>query len=259
MPYCSKCGVEVDDDVKECPLCSLPIQQFPDETVEKPSKRKYPDRTDQQVNGKLYPDKEIEHPSRRKLTPKEKRFKAWEVITASMLTPFLIVTFTDLIINATISWARFPMIALMLAWMLCTFPLLFTKRPVIMIVGIAVALISFLVLVDYFDNWMFDWIHTLALPIIALVLVLSVAVVVPSIKVKNKGMNIAAFILFAVGILNLGLDLIIMSTIQGKVTVTWSLFVLVPTFIVGGFLMYMHYRFTKDTDFKTKIKAKFQT
>jgi len=243
----------VDEEVKECPLCSLPIQQFPDENVEKPSKKKYPDRTDQQVNGRTFPDKEVEHPSRRILTSKEKRFRAWEIITASMLIPFLMVTFTDLIINATISWARFPMIALMLAWMLCTFPLLFTKRPVIMIVGIAVALISFLVLVDYFDNWTFNWIHTLALPIIALVLVLSVAVVIPSVKVKNKGMNIAAIILFAVGILNLGLDLIILRT------VSWSLFVLVPTFVVGFFLVYMHYRFTKDTDFKTKIKAKFQT
>lgn len=248
----------MDDDVKECPLCSLPIQQFPDETVEKPIKRKYPDRTDQQVNGKTYPDKEIESPDKRILTPKETRIRTWEIIGVSSLIPFLIVTFTNLIINTTITWAKYPMISLMLVWLLCTFPLVFTKRPVIIIIGIAVSLIGFLVLVDYFDDWHINWFYRLALPIIALVLFLSVGVVIPSIKVKNKGMNIAAFILFAVGILNLGLDLIIMSTLQGRVTVTWSLFVLVPTFIIGGFLMYMHYRFTKDTDFKTKIKSKFQ-
>ena len=257
MPYCSKCGVEVDEGVKNCPLCNLPIQYFTEET-KKPGKQMYPERTDQQLKGKTYPDEEIKQPGKRTLTLKEKRIRAWEIISAFLMIPFLIVTFTDLIINATISWARFPMIALLMTWMLCTFPLVFTKRPVIMIIGIAFALISFLVLVDYFDNWNFDWIYQLALPILALVLFLSVGVVILSLKVKTKGMNIAAFILFAVGLLNLGLDLIIMSTIQGKITVTWSLFVLVPTFIIGGFLLYMHYRFTKDTDFKTKIKAKFQ-
>ena len=127
-----------------------------------------------------------------------------------------------------------------------------------MTIGITISLIGFLVLVDYFDNWNIDWFHILALPIIALVLFLSVGVVIASFMVKQKGMNIAAFILFAVGILNLVLDLIIRSPPENKVNLTWSLFVLVPTFIVGGFLMYMHYRFTKDTDFKTKIKAKFQ-
>ena len=256
MPYCSKCGVEVNDDVKECPLCFLPIQQFPDETAEEPSKKKYPDRTDKQVNGRTYPDHEVESPTKRILTHKEKLIRAWEIIGVSLLIPFLIVTFTNLIINTTITWAKFPMIALMLVWLLCTFPLVFTKRPVIVIIGIAISLIGFLVLVDYFDNWSINWVHILAIPIIALVLTLSIAVVIPSVKVKNKGMNIAAFILFAVGLLNLGLDLII--SIHEGISVSWSLFVLVPTFIVGGFLMYMHYRFTKDTDFKTKIKAKFQ-
>ncbi len=245
MPYCSRCGVEVDFGIEECPLCSLPIQQFPDEDQKLPSKKKYPDEP-------------VEHPTKRILTPKEKRFKAWEIVGASIMIPFLIVTFTDLIINATISWARFPMISLVLAWLLCTFPLLFPKKPVIMIIGITISLLSFLVLVDYFGGWDFDWFYQVALPIIALVLFVSVLVVIASIKVKRKGMNIAAFILFAVGLINLGLDLIIMSSILGKVTVTWSLFVLVPTFIIGGFLMYMHYRFAKDTDFKMKIKAKFQ-
>jgi hypothetical protein len=28
MPYCSRCGVEVDDSVARCPLCDAPIQKF---------------------------------------------------------------------------------------------------------------------------------------------------------------------------------------------------------------------------------------
>lgn len=31
MPYCPKCGVEVDDDVRQCPLCAFPIPDTRDE------------------------------------------------------------------------------------------------------------------------------------------------------------------------------------------------------------------------------------
>jgi hypothetical protein len=246
MPYCSRCGVEVDVGVEECPLCFMRIQEDPDKPVKEPVKKKYP-------------DEHVEQPTKRILTPKEKRIRAWEIISASLVIPFLIVTFTNLIIEkTTISWAIFPMITLVLVWLLCTFPLVFAKRPIVMIPGIAISLFGFLALVDYFDNGTIDWFSTLALPIIAIVLILSVVVVLASMKVKQKGMNIAAFILFAVGALNLVLEVIITNEVGPKATVSWSLFVLVPTYIVGGFLMYMHYRFTKDTDFKTKIKAKLQ-
>lgn len=257
MPYCSKCGVEVDDGIEKCPLCDLPIQYFLEDRKEK-TRSVYPERTDQQLNGRDYPDEEIEQPGRRVLSKRDRRIRAWEIIGVTSLIPFLIVTFTDLIINKSITWARFPMIVLMLVWLLCTFPLVFPKKPVIMIIGITVSLLGFLVLVDYFTLWTIDWFLDLALPIIALILVLSVAVVIPSTYVKHKGMNIAAFILFAVGLLNLGLDIIIPAEGGARFSVNWSLFVLVPTGIIAGFLLYMHYRFTKDTDFKTKIKAKFQ-
>ena len=35
MPYCSRCGIEVEDHVLKCPLCNLKIQHFdkPPETL----------------------------------------------------------------------------------------------------------------------------------------------------------------------------------------------------------------------------------
>ena len=245
MPYCSRCGVEVDVGVEKCPLCFMQIQKDPDKPIKEPVTKKYPDEP-------------VEQPTKRVLTPREKQIRALEIISVSLMIPLLIVTFTDLIIAETISWARFPMTVLVLVWLLCTFPLIFAKRPVIVTIGIAISLIGFLVLVDYFDNWNIDWFYQLALPIIALVLILSVGVVIASFKVKQKGMNIAAFILFAIGALNLVLEIIITWETQSKVKVSWSLFVLVSTYIVGGFLMYLHYRFTKDTDLKMKIKTKLQ-
>ncbi|MHA1222111.1 MAG: DUF6320 domain-containing protein [Candidatus Heimdallarchaeaceae archaeon] len=243
MPYCSRCGVELDPGVESCPLCNTPIQKLDDE-VEIPTKK--------------YPDEQIIEPSKPQLTPKEKRRRAWETIGVSLLIPFLIVVFTNLIIDTNITWAKYPMIALMLAWLLCTFPLVFPKKPVVMILGIAMSLLVFLILIDYFDNWEFNWFYQLALPIIALVTGVSSLVVIASSLMKSKGLTIPAFILYGVGIINLGLDLIIMSAKHGKITVTWSLFVLVPTFIIATFLLYIHFRFARNADLKEKFKRKFR-
>ena len=239
MPYCSKCGVEVDQGVEKCPLCQLPINGIEEDVI--PPKK--------------YPDVPVEHPKKAPLTPQQKRVRAWEIVGASLLIPFLIVVFTDLIVNETVSWARFPMIALLLAWMLTTFPLIFTKRPLIIIVGEVLSVLIFLVLIDYLHDWKIDWFYKLALPNLAVLILISSAVVLLSNQSKRKGANIAAFILFGVGALNLSLDLIIMSTLREKITITWSLFVLVPCFIIGGFLLYLHYRFKNlNKDIKERLQ-----
>jgi hypothetical protein len=239
MPYCSKCGVEVEKGVEKCPLCQLPINGVEEDSP--PPKK--------------YPDVPVKHPEKTPLTPRQKRIRAWEIIGASLLIPFLIVVFTDLIVNETVSWARYPMIALLLTWMLTTFPLVFTKRPFVIITGELLSVLIFLVLVDYLHDWTVDWFYKLALPNLAVLILISSAVVILSTQAKRKGANIAAFILFGVGALNLGLDMIIMSTLRQQVSITWSLFVLVPCFIIGGFLLYLHYRFKNlNQDIKERLQ-----
>ncbi|NPD89969.1 MAG: hypothetical protein HGN29_14750 [Asgard group archaeon] len=239
MPYCSKCGVEVDQGVEKCPLCQLQINGM-EEDASPPQK---------------YPDVPVESPKKASMTPEQKRIRAWEIVGATLLIPFLIIVFTDLIANETVSWARFPMIALLLAWLLATFPLLFAKRPLVIIAGEVLSVLIFLVLVDYLHDWVIDWFYKLALPNLAVLILIASAVTILSTQVKRKGANIAAFILFGIGALNLGLDLIIMSTLAGKITMKWSLFVLVPCFIIGGFLLYLHYRFKNlNQDIKERLQ-----
>ena len=239
MPYCSKCGVEVDPGIEKCPLCQLPINGVAEDSI--------PPRK--------YPDIPVEHPKKTPLTHQQKRIRAWEIVSASLLIPFLIVVFTDLIVNETVSWARFPMIALLLTWMLSTFPLVFANKPFVIITGEVLSVLIFLVLVDYLHDWVIDWFYKLALPNLAVLILISSAVVILSTQAKRKGANIAAYILFGVGALNLGLDMIIMSTLREKISITWSLFVLVPCFIIGGFLLYLHFRFKNlNRDIKERLQ-----
>ena len=42
MPYCSRCGVEVDEGVPACPLCRAPIQRL-DEGEARPGLKPWPE------------------------------------------------------------------------------------------------------------------------------------------------------------------------------------------------------------------------
>lgn len=241
MPYCSRCGVEVEPNKEKCPLCDTKIQELEDEEIEYTSK---------------YPEEVIDEEEKPKRTSKQIRIISFEIISFILLMPLLITLSTDLIINKTMTWSWYPFSALILAWFLISIPLVFPKNPFIIVPGEVIPLTLFLLVIDYLDDpaHTLNWYIDLALPTVALTLVIVTGVVIGSIKSKNKGLNIAAYVLFAISVTCLGLDLIIMSHL-GIPTPGWSLFVLTPGILVGGFLLYLHFRIIRRTDLKRKIQT----
>jgi len=241
LSYCNQCRVKVDSYIKTCPLCSSAIQSELDVADDE--------------NENIYPNIEEEKTKKFKINGKQKRLLVWEITSVSLVVPFLIVMFTNVIIdkNFLLSWAKFPMVSLLLAWALVTFPLLLAKKPIFIIVGEVFSLMVFLSLIDLFDNWAYSWLYRLALPIIGIITVIISPVVVFSVKVKNKGWNIAAIVLFGIALINIGLDLTIMSYIEGKLTLRWSQYVAVPAAILTGFMLYLHYRIARKMNLKGVI------
>ncbi|MCE7743090.1 MAG: hypothetical protein GOP50_11635 [Candidatus Heimdallarchaeota archaeon] len=234
MAYCINCGVEVDSAVVNCPLCLSSIQ-------------KNGELIDKDIQD--YPQ-EVESLLETKMDRKQKRLVAWEIVSVSLAVPFLIVMIINIIIdhNARLVWAKFPMAALFLAWALATFPLFLSDRPILIVVGEVLSLMVFLTLIDLFDNWTFDWLYRLAFPIIGLTSIIVSLVVLISMKSKKKGFNTAAYVLFGIALLNLGLDLTIVSFLAGELALAWSLYVAIPLTLVGGFLLYVHYRIARVVD-----------
>ncbi len=230
MPYCSRCGVELDEYVAVCPLCFTPVAQ---QRNSKPPKKT------------VFPDKAIPEKDKGVL-----RFLAWEIVSVSLLTAFLIVALTNIITSFGVTWARYPLASIVLIWLLATFPLLLPKKPLLISVFSACAIMLFLVLVDLMDNGAIDWFYYIALPISFMLIVVTSAVVTACIKAKTKGANIAAFILFGVGIITGGLDMILHFALTGTIGLTWSLFVIIPILFTGIFLLYIHYRLAKAVDLK---------
>ncbi|MHA1198508.1 MAG: hypothetical protein ACTSQF_04055 [Candidatus Heimdallarchaeaceae archaeon] len=235
MAYCINCGVEVHSAVVNCPLCLSSIQKK-GEPIEEGIQD--------------YPEEVQETLQETKMDKKRKRLVAWEIVSVSLAVPFLIVMIINIIIdqNAWLVWARFPMAALFLAWALATFPLILTNKPILIVAGEVFSLMVFLTLIDLFDNGTFDWLHILALPIIGLTSIIIGLVVLISVKSKKKGFNTAAYVLFGIAILNLGIDLTIVSYLAGQLALAWSLYVAIPLTLVGGFLLYVHYRIARLVD-----------
>ena len=237
MAYCNKCGVEVESHKTHCPLCGSPIQET-DEPIEFTKK---------------YPDEPALEPSKQVRTAKQRRKLTWEIASVTLLIPLLITLFTDLIVNKTVSWSLYTIASLIFAWLMISMPLLFPNRLTVMLIGEALPLFIFLLVIDLIDNGQIDWYLRVGLPIVALVETIIIAVIILSVSVKNKGLNIASFILFGIGVICLGVDFIVSTFLEQRFTVGWSLYVLASTLVIGGFLLYLHFRIIRGEDLKRKL------
>ncbi|MBY8999844.1 MAG: hypothetical protein KGD64_02925 [Candidatus Heimdallarchaeota archaeon] len=253
MSYCVICKVEVEPFVEKCPLCQTNIQK--------------PKNVNQILDGKAYPE-EIEEEEEKvpEISSKRRQLITWEATSVAAAVPILIIFAINMIVEKafTVTWSRYPVIGIVLVWLLITIPLFLHKKPVLVIVGETLSIIVFLVLIDVFDGSI-DWYYQIALPIIGVIVVITSAVVILSLKVKNKGANIGAFVLFGVSLLCLGLDFVINTTLFDAETIWetlgWSFYVVIPSVIIGGFLLYLHYRLTRVVDMKRvlEIRKRLQT
>lgn len=249
MSYCINCNIEVDSFIEKCPLCQSDIQKS-DNINQILEEKKYPELTKEE-------EKKVP-----KISGKKKQLVAWEAVSVAAIVPMLIILAINMIVEKgfTVTWSRYPLIGVALAWLLITVPLFLLKKPTLVIIGETLSIIAFLVLIDVADGSV-DWYYQIALPIIGVIIVVTSVVVIISIKVKNKGANIGAFVLFGISLICLGLDFVFHITDEGIVTISWSLYVIVPLVILGVFLLYLHYRLTRIVDIKRvlEIRKRLQT
>ncbi|MBN1412612.1 MAG: zinc ribbon domain-containing protein [Spirochaetales bacterium] len=233
MPFCSQCGVELDDDVKKCPLCSTPVFK----ASKKPAGQ-----------NQSFPDIPVDKPFPMTMEPKKMRLFVWEVMSICLLTPLLITLLTNIVIDFDITWSRFPLAVLSLVWLGATIPIFLYRIPALVVLLETFLLLGFLSGIDYLVDWKMDWFLPLALPIVIIVVFSTIVAVIPSLVVKKKGANIASFILFGIGVCTCGLDFVISSNLYHKLGISWSLYVMIPVTCTGLFLLYIHYRGKKVLD-----------
>lgn len=230
MPYCSRCGVEVDKNENNCPLCQATIQKvFEDK---EPHKR--------------YPPERVPRRTAPPLTRQDRIQLAKTVSTLGFLIPILIVISVDYFINSKISWSVYAMAGLTTTWLVTLMPLIFPRRPYITS-GLIHLVIIFLVLFLNITIKNQNWIFPIAVPVILLSCSLVFLLQFSSIRLRPKGPVLAAFILFAISLLCLGIDITINEYLISKLRMGWSLIVCSVNVPVGLMLIYLQSRLSRNT------------
>lgn len=223
MPYCSRCGVEVEARAESCPLCDAPIQRLDALPAEAP---RYP-----QVTG--IPGRQV-------------RYFVWMVSTAALLSAALTLVALDLVLGGDFSWSRYPLTGAGVLWLLMTLVVVFARRPIFIMVGQAAATAGFLLAIDLFDGRL-EWFVPLALPIVAVVTGASVIVWLVARLSRRSPAMIAAAVLFGCASGSVVLDLGISSHF-GLMHISWSFIVLGAVAPPMVFLLYYHYRLGRKID-----------
>jgi hypothetical protein len=230
MPYCSRCGVEVEDRADRCPLCAAPIQKFDEEgRVSTP--------------GAPYPEGNLDKEPIEALSAGERIKMAWEIATVSFGIIALILAIIDILSSWRISWSYIPLMSMLFAWLCYSLPFFLRGHPWLIMASLAPSLLLYLFLLDIYDGAV-NWFLNLGLPIAGnLFVAIALASLLSSIP-KKKGINIVAFVLCGSTLLCIGIDLIIQLNFAGRFVIGWSVIVGLALLPVAGFLLYLHYRVT---------------
>lgn len=224
MPYCSRCGVEVNEKAEKCPLCHSPIQKF----YEDPAP------------GREYPVDELNSAAPR-TSPKERRIIAISMTSFGIMIPLLITLAVDVVDNRRISWSIYPAIALLTCWLMVLPPLIKTKKSHIIIWSEFLIVSLFLTSLYILGHNSFS-IITIGIPIAFMAAIICDGVVLLSSKSVKKGSNIASFILMGIGLFCGVTDLYLTFMMEGVFHMGWSLIVMAALLPVCGMLLHLHYR-----------------
>ncbi len=214
--YCIKCGVELAETEKSCPLCKTVVchPDFANTTVE----AQYPPKT--------LPDKE-----------KQTRVFCF-VVLAFFLIALFIIPLCDMQFDKTVEWAGFVIGGILLFYEIFVLPFWFKKpNPVIFVPCGFTAVALYLHYVCAATAG--DWFLTLALPIVVGVGAIVTAVVTLVKYVKKGKLFIFGGAGVALGAFMLPIELLVNYTFGVTNFVAWSIYPLICLILIGGLLIFL--------------------
>jgi hypothetical protein len=223
MPYCSRCGVEVDDYIKICPLCNLNIQNFENAPA---------------IQGN-FPNDDIT--SKDYYIPFEIKKKiTWSIFSFLIVTTLSIIFAVNFLLNRTITWGWIPLFSLLLTWALTAVIYYLNKKIYYLLISVFIIIIIYLFFLFFVIQYL-DIFFKLAMPILTVAFINLVFIVLFCNKTRKKGYNIIGFILTGTASICIGIDIIVTYYITSKIVMTWSIVVISLLIPIVLFLYYIHY------------------
>ena len=224
--YCIKCGVELEDGAKRCPLCETPVPEIKG-LEEREFVKEYP-----MININLYEMK----------MKKVKKAVFLSFFTISIIS-ILEVLFQNLIMYGKLEWGYYA-IPSILIFDLGLFVFLDSYRMRTNLFLLLSGFVSYFLLLDFGDKKL-TWSIKRGIPIVIALYLISLVFSYVWDKHKSDRLKTLNFFIFFVGIFLLILELIISKKM------TWSIFSSIPLFILSIMLRYAYKSYKEE--FKRRL------
>lgn len=197
MPYCSRCGVEVEEGTERCPLCSTPIQRLEEAAPPTP-----------------YPQHIIDPEDAYRLSKAERRRIGLELLALAAALASAALLAVDLLPDGRLGWSAYAVASVAFAWYAASVPLALYGRAKALLGALAAGTAAFLVVLDGLEGGL-SWSLRLGLPILGATAVTVAASAAVMASRTRKGLNMigiaalgaAAYLLELEAILRLGLGI----------------------------------------------------
>lgn len=222
MPLCRNCGVVIDEGLERCPLCLAPLGGEAE-----------------QVAGTSPPSGGVRSAveGSKPLTP----LRLWEIVSLFAGSSAVVVFVADFVYSMTITWARYPLVAIIYLWAAGSVLILLRRHRLLLLVTETAALMIFFLALDLLTATE-PWFLSLALPLTVLAGILIGAISVITRGLRHRVFAILAVILVSVGLFLLGLETVLSLYLSGTFRLSWSLLVFGCTVPLVGLLFYIQYR-----------------
>lgn len=212
--YCIKCGVELKDSEKTCPLCHTKV--FNPDILIQGGDTPYPEFT--------------ENPK------KFSRTGTLFVLTVVFLIPLILTLLIDVKINMSITWSGYVVGGLILGYLAAVLPLWFKRpNPVIFTSVFCAAATLFLLYIDLTTKG--SWFLTFAFPVAGIGSLIVIAVVTLLRYLRKGKLYVFGGAFIALGVYCLLIELFTTLTFEGVKFVFWSIYPLVACLLLGLLLI----------------------
>ncbi len=235
MTNCNNCGVELDADMKICPLCG----KASDDITINPEA---PESEQIRYAEKPYFDYAG-------LTQEQRRKLFWElsgiILVSGIIVPFII----DLIINKSITWSKYSVTVCLVIFVNTTLISFFQRRTLFLFSGSFISTSILLVLLDTY-NLNIGWAVKLGIPFLFSFYLITLIFTLLMKRSEQLGFNILAWFFTAIGLYTICIEGILSLYTRNVFHLHWSLIVLVCMIPISAILLFIHYRLKKGIDLK---------
>jgi len=229
MPYCWKCGVELEESARSCPLCSTPV----------------PLSAAAASTGRGGAPPDLDKPVDTLASLRERHpYQLWMIVSAPFVTALLVVLSISLRMPAFPAWAPYALGSVVAGWALASLFLALGRWPLPSLAGMGITSAGLLLFFDSLDGGA-DWFLPLALPIVAAACLFVLALAFIIRDKEPKGLHSVGFFFIATAVLCLVIDGAVSARISGAFDPRWSLVVGSALLPFALLFILLHYAFKR--------------